>query len=74
MNVERLIVALRVLHSITEYHQPNPEDVAFLRSCAPPYFQASPEDELACNVVLIELNKRKGAGREEGGQRGSMVA
>jgi hypothetical protein len=48
---ESLFVAVHVLWAFTNYRQPLPADVEFLRSLFPEYPEVEP-DELACMVIL----------------------
>ena len=57
-SVDAIRVALRVLAALTEYRNPDPEDVEKLHQLAPPTADAS-LDEMACAVVEEALKRRR---------------
>lgn len=56
---ETLKVALRVIAAVTEFRQPEDDDIQALRSYAPA-FNGQPPDDLACEVIHQILRERAG--------------
>ena len=54
---ETLRVALRVIAAVTEFREPEEDDIQALRSYAPA-FNSQPHDRLACEVIQQVLRKR----------------
>jgi hypothetical protein len=70
LNAKKL--ALKVLMAITEGRAPDDADVEDLRRLAPLFSDLS-LDDLACEVVMLELTRRKQL-QQAAGSKGSAVA
>jgi hypothetical protein len=55
-----MTIALRVLRAITDRQLPSQEDITELRRLAP-LFADRPPDELACEVIQLQLKNRSEA-------------
>ena len=70
---ERMAVAGRVLTSIQNHRRPDRSDIESLRSWIDPQYRAADYDELACLVIMAELQRRWDArflNYRESGSRG----
>ena len=56
---EKMAVAVRVLAAVQYHYHPVPSDIATLQSWVDPLDQAADDDELACIVIMAELQRRK---------------